>query len=169
MGLRGLDLSGWWWLVANTVMGVRLHWKSENFLTWWSTINVSRRTLLYWISLCFMVDTRILHFTFYFPRVLIYLFYCVISLCSVWGIWKAGKLFWHGDVKSSFRKHFNVRRQRVVGVSPFSLWTPPIKLKCCECSAQDEVSAEDFVWRTFTMMTACTDRELDVVHPHDPR
>jgi hypothetical protein len=43
----------------------------------------------------------------------------------------------------------------MVDMSPFSLWTHPIKLKCCECSVQDGVSAEGFLRRRiFEMMTA---------------
>jgi hypothetical protein len=40
----------------------------------------------------------------------------------------------------------------VADMSPFSLWTHPIKLKCFECIVQDGVSAERLFRRTFEMM-----------------
>jgi hypothetical protein len=47
----------------------------------------------------------------------------------------------------------------MVDMSSFSLWTHPIKLKCCKCTVQDRVSAEGFFRRTFETMTACANSE----------
>jgi hypothetical protein len=94
--------------------------------------------------------------------------FCFICLCPFWGYERRENYF---DTMSRFLfGSILMEEDNSFDMSPFSLWTHPIKLKCCECSVEDGVSTEGFFPKNIRDDDVLhQQRELDSVYRRSPR
>lgn len=54
-----IHLGQWWWAIVNTVMGLQVLWKAENFLISWMTITFPRMTIVHEVNIFNYIYTKI--------------------------------------------------------------------------------------------------------------